>query len=120
MSLSLKPPRPSVQWLDEPELAFAGGLTHIDPKVGIPASGPWSQDHANHPASVTAGFIGTAERIATARAWLALALAGHVDSMALEKVALAEGMTTMADDGAAKCRAGVTTIDEVFRVTASL
>lgn len=60
MSLSLKPPRPSVQWLGEPELAFAGGLTHIDPKVGIPASGPWSRDHANHPASMTAGFIGTA------------------------------------------------------------
>ncbi len=38
----------------------------------------------------------------------------------LEKVALAEGMTTMADDGVAKCRAGLTTIDEVFRVTASL
>ena len=34
--------------------------------------------------------------------------------------ALAEGMTTMADDGVAKCRAGLTTIDEVFRVTASL
>ena len=31
MSLSIKPPRPSVQWLGEPELAFAGGLTHIDP-----------------------------------------------------------------------------------------
>ena len=76
MSLSLKPPRPSVQWLGEPELAFAGGLTHIDPKVGIPASGPWSRDHANHPASVTAGFIGTAERIATARAWLARAAEG--------------------------------------------
>jgi general secretion pathway protein E len=29
-------------------------------------------------------------------------------------------MTTMIDDGIRKCRAGVTTIDEVFRVTASL
>jgi hypothetical protein len=76
MSLPLKPPRPSVQWLGEPDLAFAGGLTHIDPKVGIPASGPWSRDHANHPASVTAGFIGTAERIATARTWLACAAEG--------------------------------------------
>jgi hypothetical protein len=76
MSLSLEPPRPSVQWLGEPDLGFAGGLRHIDPKVGIPASGPWSRDHANHPASVTAGFIGTAERIATARAWLARAAEG--------------------------------------------
>ena len=32
--------QPTVQWLDEPELAFAAGMTHIDLKVGIPASGP--------------------------------------------------------------------------------
>ena len=38
----------------------------------------------------------------------------------LERVAREEGMTTMAEDGLAKCRAGLTTIDEVFRVTASL
>jgi len=76
MSLALKPPRPAVQWLDEPDLAFAGGLTHIDPKVGIPASGPWSRDQPNHPASVTAGFIGTAECIAKARAWLSRAAEG--------------------------------------------
>ena len=76
MSLTLKPPRPSVQWLGEPELAFAAGLTHIDPKVGIPASGPWSRDQPNHPASVTAGFIGTAECIAKARTWLARAAEG--------------------------------------------
>lgn len=61
MSLLLKSPHPSLEWLGEPELAFALGLTHIDPKVGIPASGPWSLNEANHPASVTAGFIGTAE-----------------------------------------------------------
>lgn len=73
MSLSLKQLRPSVQWLGEPELAFAGSLTHIDPKVGIPASGPWSRDQSNHPASVTAGFIGTADCIAKARAWLSRA-----------------------------------------------
>jgi hypothetical protein len=48
---------------------LAAGLTHIDPKVGIPASGPWSRDQANHPASVTAGFIGTAECIDKARTW---------------------------------------------------
>jgi hypothetical protein len=76
VSLSLKPPRPSVQWLGEPELAFADGLTHIDPKIGIPASGPWSRDQPNHPASVTAGFIGTAECIAKARVWLSRAAEG--------------------------------------------
>jgi hypothetical protein len=75
-SVPLKPPRPSVEWLGEPELAFADGLTHIDPKVGIPASGPWSRDQANHPASVTAGFIGTAECIDKARSWLSRAAEG--------------------------------------------
>jgi general secretion pathway protein E len=48
------------------------------------------------------------------------AIGPKTDAVELEKVALAEGMTTMADDGIAKCRAGLTTIDEVFRVTASL
>jgi general secretion pathway protein E len=51
---------------------------------------------------------------------LRAAIGPKVDAVELEKVALAEGMTTMADDGVAKCRAGLTTIDEVFRVTASL
>jgi general secretion pathway protein E len=48
------------------------------------------------------------------------AIGPKTDTVELEKVALSEGMTTMADDGVAKCRAGLTTIDEVFRVTASL
>jgi len=76
MSLSPKSLRPSIEWLGEPELAFAHGLTHIDPKVGIPASGPWSLDEANHPASVTAGFIGTAECMDKARSWLSRAAEG--------------------------------------------
>lgn len=76
MSLSLKPLRPTVEWLGEPNLAFAGGLTHIDPKVGIPAAGPWSRDQPNHPTSITAGFIGTAESVAKARAWLSRAAEG--------------------------------------------
>jgi general secretion pathway protein E len=42
------------------------------------------------------------------------------DVVALEQTARREGMTTMIEDGVAKCRAGVTTIDEVFRVTTSL
>jgi general secretion pathway protein E len=48
------------------------------------------------------------------------AIGPKTDAVELENVALSEGMTTMADDGVAKCRAGLTTIDEVFRVTASL
>jgi len=37
----------------------------------------------------------------------------------IERLAREEGMTTMVEDGVAKCRAGVTTLDEVFRVTLS-
>jgi general secretion pathway protein E len=38
----------------------------------------------------------------------------------IERLAREEGMTTMVEDGVAKCRAGITTIDEVFRVTMSV
>jgi general secretion pathway protein E len=42
------------------------------------------------------------------------------EAVALEEIARREGMSTMIEDGIAKCRAGLTTIDEVFRQTASL
>jgi general secretion pathway protein E len=42
------------------------------------------------------------------------------DAVALEQIARSSGMSTMIEDGVAKCRAGLTTIDEVFRVAASL
>jgi len=48
------------------------------------------------------------------------AIGPKTDASDLEQVARGEGMTTMTEDGVAKCRAGLTTIDEVFRVTASL
>lgn len=48
------------------------------------------------------------------------AIGPRTDAPELEKVARREGMTTMAEDGIAKCRQGLTTIDEVFRVTMSL
>ena len=48
------------------------------------------------------------------------AIGPKTETAELEQVARSEGMTTMTDDGVAKCRAGVTTVDEVFRVTASL
>src|SRR5215467_8378999 len=48
------------------------------------------------------------------------AIGPKTETAGLEAVARDEGMTTMAEDGVAKCRAGLTTIDEVFRVTASL
>jgi len=48
------------------------------------------------------------------------AIGPKTDAADLEAVARREGMTTMTDDGVAKCRAGITTLDEVFRVTMSL
>jgi general secretion pathway protein E len=42
------------------------------------------------------------------------------DAIDLERVAREAGMVTMTEDGVEKCRAGLTTVDEVFRVTASL
>jgi general secretion pathway protein E len=48
------------------------------------------------------------------------AIGPKTDASDLERVARKEGMATMTEDGVAKCRAGLTTIDEVFRVTASL
>jgi general secretion pathway protein E len=37
----------------------------------------------------------------------------------IERAARADGMTTMIEDGVAKCRAGLTSIDEILRVIAS-
>src|SRR5271163_1967574 len=44
-------------------------------------------------------------------------ITGSTDSNSIDKVAMAAGMTTMFDDGVAKCRAGVTSAAEVLRVT---
>jgi general secretion pathway protein E len=48
------------------------------------------------------------------------AIRPKTEAVALEQIARREGMATMIEDGVSKCRAGLTTIDEVFRVTASL
>jgi general secretion pathway protein E len=48
------------------------------------------------------------------------AVGPKTDSTELEEVARREGMTTMTEDGIAKCRAGLTTADEVFRVSMSV
>ena len=41
----------------------------------------------------------------------------HAGAAALDRAAIAGGMTTMLDDGVAKCRAGLTSAAEVLRVT---
>ena len=44
-------------------------------------------------------------------------VAKDTDSASIDAAAVAAGMTTMLDDGAAKCRAGLTSVAEVLRVT---
>lgn len=58
-----------VEWRPEPDLAFAGGLLHIDPKVGIPVAGPRSLGTARHRPEITTAFIGTGEGISRGQAW---------------------------------------------------
>jgi len=41
----------------------------------------------------------------------------QTDSHVVDSAAMAGGMTTMLADAIAKCRAGLTTVPEVFRVT---
>jgi general secretion pathway protein E len=41
----------------------------------------------------------------------------QTDSHTIDTVAMSGGMTTMLVDAVAKCRAGITTVPEVFRVT---
>jgi general secretion pathway protein E len=107
----------------KPHRLSAGDLTHdqryatlgfkVGDTVHAPAGCEWCSFTGFH------GRRGVFEVIeVTPR--LRQAIGPKVDAVELEKVALAEGMTSMADDGVAKCRAGLTTIDEVFRVTASL
>jgi general secretion pathway protein E len=42
---------------------------------------------------------------------------GTTDAAVIDRVAIQTGMTTMLDDGTAKCRAGATSVAEVLRVT---
>ncbi len=48
------------------------------------------------------------------------AIRPKTETVALEQIAHRDGMATMIEDGVSKCRAGLTTVDEVFRVAASL
>lgn len=55
------------QWIEEPELSFAGGARHVDPKVGISLYGSRSLGTARHKREMHVGFIGTAEAVWHAR-----------------------------------------------------
>jgi general secretion pathway protein E len=41
----------------------------------------------------------------------------QTDSVSIDKAAMQAGMTTMVEDGVAKCRAGITSPAEILRVT---
>lgn len=43
----------------------------------------------------------------------------RADDAEIERIARDQGMTTLIEDGLAKCRAGITSVDEILRVTAS-
>ena len=65
--LTLATPSASTDWFEEPELLFANGMGHIDPKVGIPLYGPRSFGTPRHKREVHIGMIGTGEAVANAR-----------------------------------------------------
>jgi general secretion pathway protein E len=44
-------------------------------------------------------------------------IGAHADAVAIDEAAMRAGMTTMIDDGLAKCRAGSTSPAEILRVT---
>ncbi len=56
--------------LDEPELEFAGGGRHIDPRFGIAFYGPADANSPTAPKVIRAGLVGTAAAIEGLRAWL--------------------------------------------------
>ncbi len=60
----------STEWFDEPSLLFAGGSSHVDPKVGIPLYGPRSLGTIRHKQEIHVGFIGPAEPVDRARRFL--------------------------------------------------
>lgn len=55
--LELTTPRTSAIYIDEPELLFAEGNRHCDPRTGIPLYGPRSLGTSRHKSEVHVGFI---------------------------------------------------------------
>lgn len=70
------------RWLREPKLGFADGAEHIDPKIGIPYTGPRSLGTVRHRVPITTGFIGTAQGVELGRKYfedIAAGVAGDED-----------------------------------------
>lgn len=79
-ALRLASPYTATDWLDEPDLLFAGGERHFDPKVGIPLHGPRSFGEPRHKQEVHVGFIGTSEAVEHARLFYESCAAGVAGS----------------------------------------
>lgn len=56
--------------LDEPELEFAGGNRHIDPRYGIVDYGPADAGSPWAPTEIRVGLVGDAESVEGIRGWL--------------------------------------------------
>lgn len=61
--LELTPTTTSTVFVEEPELLFANGYRHCDPKTGIPLYGPRSIGTSRHKQEVHVGFIGPSEAV---------------------------------------------------------
>lgn len=57
-------------FLQEPELEFGGGGTHIDTRFGLMQYGPVDAGTAKAPAKISVGIVGTNETTDGIRAWL--------------------------------------------------
>ena len=67
-SVQLQHPPVDAKWLPEPELVFAEGNRHIDPKTGLSLWGPASLGTERHRSKIRVGFVGLASAIDNVRA----------------------------------------------------
>lgn len=74
--VQLRQPPVDAQWLPEPELAFAGGKRHIDPKTGLTLFGPASAGTERHRDRVRLGFVGLASAVDNVHYFLEQAAVG--------------------------------------------
>ena len=58
------------QVFDEPEVEFAGGIRHVDPRFGVADYGPVDLGTSGAPREIRVGIVGPADGIEGARRWL--------------------------------------------------
>jgi len=65
-----------LDFLEEPELEFGGGGTHIDVRFGIMRHGPLDRGTSVAPSQIKVGIVGTQETIEGIQSWLERARSG--------------------------------------------